>query len=79
MKVKLMFYQCCFREVFGPNGQLIEIMNEEDQQLALNVTRSLNPMYPRQWTYWWTGLEDRDEDHVWRWNRSKQIAIIFIN
>ena len=66
---------CCFREIFGPNGQLIEIMNEEDQNLAVNVTKNLwlncDENCDLQWNYWWTGLQDDDDDAVWKWSRSK--------
>ena len=73
----MIFYWCHFRDIFGPNGQLIEIMNEEDQNLAVWVTKNLllgcpiNADCNFKWTYWWTGLQDLDDDTVWRWSRSK--------
>lgn len=52
-------------------------MNEEDQSLALNVTRNVCPIYGDcddfEWTWWWTGLQDLDDDTIWRWNRSKEV------
>ena len=50
-------------------------MNEGDQNLAVNVTKNLwlncDENCDLQWNYWWTGLQDLDDDAVWKWSRSK--------
>ena len=63
-----------FREILGDEGRLIEIMNEDDQELVVNVTRSAEEYFEDpQKSYWWTGLEapGEDEDHIWTWITSE--------
>ena len=53
---------------------MIEIMNEDDQELVIHVTRSAEEYYEDpQKSYWWTGLEapGEDEDHIWTWITSE--------
>ena len=68
------------RETFGAEGRLIEIMNEEDQEVALNLIRDVEASFEicdPELSYWWTGLQDTDDDDdwVWKWVGSKYILI----
>ena len=43
--------------------------------LIVNVTKNLwlncDEDCDFKWNYWWTGLQDLDDDDVWKWSRSK--------
>ena len=51
-------------------------MNDDDQALALQVIKAAENSFeisdPEQ-SYWWTGLQDLDDDFVWVWSESKNI------
>ena len=66
-----------FREILGDEGRLIEIMNEDDQELVIHVTRQAEEYFedPR-YSYWWTGLEALGEDHIWTWITSEPSVIV---
>ena len=57
--------------MFGSEGRLIEIINEEDQEVAVelitDVELLLLDISYQSIFYWWTGLQDADDDRVWTW------------
>ena len=60
----------CIRDVFGPEGRLIEIHSAEDQELAVEVMKAAESMFTvgePELSYWWSGLRDDDDDGVWIW------------
>ena len=60
---------------------MIEIMNEDDQELVIHVTRSAEEYFEDpQKSYWWTGLEapGEDEGHMWTWITS-ELSLIFLS
>ena len=64
------------RMLLGPQGRLIEIMNAEDQELAVNLTKAAetniedcNNSYCL--SYWWSGLKSKDK--TWKWIDSEHI------
>ena len=60
----------CIRDVFGPEGRLIEIHSAEDQELAVVVMKAAESMFTvgePELSYWWSGLRDDDDDGVWIW------------
>ena len=62
------------REVFGPEGRLMEILSEADQQLALEVIIAAEASFTLgdpQYSYWWTGLSDPEDDGSWAWDSSE--------
>ena len=62
------------REVFGPEGRLMEILSEADQQLALEVIIAAEASFTLgdpQYSYWWTGLRDPEDDGSWAWDASE--------
>ena len=64
------------RELFGPEGHLIEIMSEEDQALALQVITEAEASFTinePEYSYWVTGLRDLDDDYIWTWAGSRII------
>ena len=68
-----------FREIFGDEGRLIEIMNEDDQELVIDVTRRAEAeeyFGDSKYSYWWTGLEAPGEDHIWTWITSEPSVIV---
>ena len=61
------------KEVFGPEGRLIEIQSAEDQELAVLVMRAAESMFTvgdPELSYWWSGLRDDDDDGLWVWTGS---------
>ena len=66
-----------FREILGDEGRLIEIMNEDDQELVIHVTRQAEEYFDEdpRYSYWWTGLEALREDHIWTWITSELSAM----
>ena len=61
------------KEVFGPEGRLIEIQNAEDQELAVQVMREAEATFSLgepELSYWWSGLRDDDDDGDWVWSGS---------
>ena len=63
------------RDLFGSEGRLIEIMNDEDQALAVKVIQAAEASFEisdPELSYWWTGLQDPDDDGVWTWVGSKE-------
>ena len=67
-----------FRKILGEEGRLIEIMNEDDQELVIHVTRQAEEYFDEdpRYSYWWTGLEALGEDHIWTWITS-ELSLIF--
>ena len=62
------------RELFGPEGRLVEIMSDEDQALALKVIIEAEASFTLndpEYSYWVTGLRDLDDDYVWTWAGSR--------
>ena len=50
------------RDLFGPQGRLIEIMSAEDQALAVTVMKQAEASFTvgdPELSYWWTGLQDQ--------------------
>ena len=47
------------RDIFGPDGRLIEIMSQTEQDLVVNITRVAESMFhfhtDALLTYWWSG------------------------
>ena len=47
------------RNIFGPDGRLIEIMSQTEQDLVVNITRVAESMFhfhtDQLLTYWWSG------------------------
>ena len=67
-----------FRDVFGPEGRLIEITSAEVQELAVEVIRAAEESFTigdPELAYWWTGLRDEDDDGQWVWETSKMIVM----
>lgn len=62
------------RDVFGPEGRLIEITSSEVQELAVTVIRAAEETFTigdPELSYWWTGLGDEDDDKQWVWETSE--------
>ena len=71
---KLLFIFFSFREVFGPNGRLLEVANPGDQRLALKVMKAAEDSFKVfqkscHWCNWWSGL--KNNGHSWMWIKSK--------
>ena len=66
-----------FRKILGEEGRLIEIMNEDDQELVIHVTRQAEEYFDEdpRYSYWWTGLEALGEIHSWTWITSELRAM----
>merc|ERR1712227_610230 len=65
------------RELFGPEGRLIEIMSDEDQALALKVILAAEASFTLndpEYSYWISGLRDLDDDYIWTWAGSGRNA-----
>ena len=79
MKSRLLFFIIVPREVFGSEGRLIEILNEEDQEVAVELIRAVEALLLdisyQSIFYWWTGLQDADDDRVWTWIGSNFILL----
>ena len=57
--------------MFGPNGRLIEIMNDEDQELAVNLTKRAEINFEDcELSYWWSGLVHL-KSQPWIWFESE--------
>ena len=71
-------YNILFRKILGDEGRLIEIMNEDDQELVVYVTRRAEEYFVEdsKYSYWWTGLEALGEDHIWTWITSEPSVIV---
>ena len=68
------------RQLFGPEGHLIEIMSEEDQALALQVITEAEASFTinePEFSYWVTGLRDLDDDYIWTWAGSRVMKRLF--
>ena len=64
------------KDVFGPDGQLVEILSKEDDQVVMAFIANVSSVYyQHSKTYWWTGLQDEDLDDVWIWTGSKFMNI----
>ena len=61
------------RSLFGQNGRLIEIMNAEDQELAINITKAAETNFDNcETSYWWSGLVHlKSKDQTWKWIESE--------
>ena len=61
------------RLLFGQNGRLIEIMNAEDQELAINITKAAETHFVNcEYSYWWSGLVHlKSKDQTWKWIESE--------
>ena len=65
------------KEVFGPLGQLIEILTEDHQNRVVDFIKEVetniheNHVGQREDYYWWTGLEDIEDNGHWIWTESK--------
>ena len=61
------------RLLFGPNGRLIEIVNAEDQELAVNITKAAETTFEDcSFSYWWSGLVHvKSKDQKWKWIESE--------
>ena len=60
------------RDVFGPEGRLMEIQSAEDQELAVEVMKAAEGMFTvaePELSYWWSGLMKGD-DGLWVWSGS---------
>ena len=59
--------------MFGPNGRLIEIVNAEDQELAVNITKAAETNFENcETSYWWSGLVHvKSKDQTWKWIESE--------
>ena len=59
--------------MLGDEGQLIEILSAEDQELAVQVMRDTEATWSTETdlVYWWSGLKDEDDDGNWVWAGSK--------
>ena len=55
------------RDVFGPEGRLIEIQSAEDQELAVQVMKAAEGMFGGELPSWWSALRDDDDDGLWVW------------
>ena len=55
------------REVFGPEGRLIEIQSAEDQELAVQVMKAAGGIFPPELSWWWSALR---YDGLWVWTGS---------
>ena len=72
--------------MFGPDGQLIEIFHEDDQNFVVDLmiaaetsfNYSCNPGTCIPVT-WWTGLQVVDNNHTWMWNGSKSKLMNFVS
>ena len=64
--------------MFGQSGRgrLIEIMNAEDQELAVNLTKAAETNFEDcELSYWWSGLVHlKSKDQTWKWIDSKHIT-----
>ena len=52
----------------------MEILSEADQQLALEVIIAAEASFTLgdpQYSYWWTGLRDPEDDGSWTWDSSE--------
>ena len=66
------------RTLLGHKGRLIEIMNEEDQELAVNLTKRAENNFEEcdQLSFycpefWWSGLVHlKSKDQTWIWIES---------
>ena len=53
---------------------MAEILSEEDQATVVSVMKEAESMFISQIvSYWWSGLNDVDDDGVWEWVESEQI------
>lgn len=59
--------------MLGHKGRLIEIMNEEDQELAVNLTKIAEVNFEDcTYSYWWSGLVHlKSKDQTWIWIESE--------
>ena len=63
-----------FREILGEEARVAEILSEEDQATVVSVMKEAESMFISQIvSYWWSGLNDVDDDGVWEWVESEQI------
>jgi len=65
------------KELFGPEGRLIEIVSDEDQALAVQVMRAAEASFTLndpEYSYWISGLRDLDDDGTWTWTGSGREA-----
>ena len=80
---KTLAYDKCKR-VFGPLGQLIEIFTEDHQNIVVDFIKDVetsiheNHAGVKEDYYWWTGLEDIEDNGHWIWTESK-ICVDIIN
>ena len=53
----------------GDEGRLIEILSEEDQELAVALMKATEATFSIETdlAYWWSGLKDDDDDGQWFW------------
>ena len=59
--------------MLGPTGHLIEIMNAEDQELAVNLTKAAETNFDNcELSWWWSGLVHlKSKDETWKWIESE--------
>ena len=57
------------RTLMGEEGRLIEILSEEDQELAVALMKATEATFSIETdlAYWWSGLKDDDDDGQWVW------------
>ena len=62
------------RTLMGDEGQLIEILSEEDQELAVALMKATEATFSIETAqaYWWSGLKDEDDDGQWVWAGSNE-------
>merc|ERR1711872_930479 len=61
--------------VFGEGAQLAEILSADDQNTVNEVMLEAEATITEdpELTYWFTGLTDMNDDHVWDWEHSGPI------
>ena len=73
------------RMLLGPQGRLIEIMNAEDQELAVNLTKAAETNIEDCdnsycLSYWWSGLVLlKSKDQTWKWIDSIHITRLAVD
>ena len=71
--------------LLGPQGRLIEIMNAEDQELAVNLTKAAETNIEDCdnsycLSYWWSGLVLlKSKDQTWKWIDSIHITRLAVD
>jgi len=59
------------KEILGEEARVAEILSEDDQATVVSVMKEAESMFISQIvSYWWSGLNDVDDDGVWEWVES---------